>query len=93
MGEELGREISYTKGTVSSLREIEGMQLIQTDAVATHGSSGAPVFRLNDWKVIGVVIGGVKQEIASGLNFAVSIQEVYRRFYISPKKKNKMKNE
>jgi SpoVK/Ycf46/Vps4 family AAA+-type ATPase len=93
MGEELGREISYTKGTVSSLREIEGMQLIQTDAVATHGSSGAPVFRLNDWKVVGVVIGGVKQEIASGLNFAVSIQEVYRRFYISPKKKNKMKNE
>jgi S1-C subfamily serine protease len=93
MGEELGREISYTKGTVSSLREIEGMQLIQTDAVATHGSSGAPVFRLNDWKVVGVVIGGIKQEIASGLNFAVSIQEVYRRFYTAPKKKNKMKNE
>jgi hypothetical protein len=30
--------------------------------------------------VIGIIHGGVKQEIASGLNFAVSVEEVYRRF-------------
>jgi SpoVK/Ycf46/Vps4 family AAA+-type ATPase len=86
LGEELGREITFTKGTVSSLREVEGIELIQTDAVATHGSSGAPVFRLKDWRVVGVVHGGIKQEIASGLNFAVSIQEVYCRFCASLQK-------
>jgi V8-like Glu-specific endopeptidase len=78
LGELLGREITYTKGAVSSLRE-EG-RLIQLDAVVTHGSSGAPVFRRSDFRVIGVIHGGVKQEIASGLNLAISIQEVYRKF-------------
>lgn len=78
LGELLGREITYTRGTVSSLRE--GGRIIQLDAVVTHGSSGAPVFRRPDFRVIGVIHGGVKQEIASGLNLAVSVQEVYRRF-------------
>ncbi len=80
LGEELGREITFTRGTVNSLRRGEGLQLIQIDAVATHGSSGAPVFRTKDWRVLGILHGGVKQEIASELNFAISVQEVYRRF-------------
>ena len=79
LGEELGREITFTRGTVNSVRRVEELQLIQIDAVATHGSSGAPVFRLKDWQVIGIIHGGVKQEIAYGLNFAISIQEIYRR--------------
>ncbi|WP_448591398.1 AAA family ATPase, partial [Thermoflexus hugenholtzii] len=78
LGDLLGREITYTRGTVSSLRG--GGRIIQLDAVVTHGSSGAPVFRRSDFRVIGIIHGGVKQEIASGLNLAISIQEVYRRF-------------
>lgn len=78
LGEMLGREITYTKGNVSSVRE--GGRLIQLDAVVTHGSSGAPVFRLADSRVIGIVHGGVKQEIAAGLNLAINIQRVYQRF-------------
>jgi SpoVK/Ycf46/Vps4 family AAA+-type ATPase/S1-C subfamily serine protease len=78
LGELLGREITYTPGAVTSLRE--GGRIIQLDAVVTHGSSGAPVFRRSDFRVIGVIHGGVKQEIASGLNLAISVQEVYRRF-------------
>ena len=78
LGELLGREITYTPGAVTSLRE--GGRILQLDAVVTHGSSGAPVFRRSDFRVIGVIHGGVKQEIASGLNLAISIQEVYRRF-------------
>jgi S1-C subfamily serine protease len=80
LGEELGREISFTEGTVSSLRERQGATLIQLSATVTHGSSGAPLFRRSDLRVIGVIHGGVKQEIASGFNFAISVQEVYRRF-------------
>jgi len=80
LGEQLGLEITYTRGTVSSLRRWEGMKVIQMDAVVTHGSSGAPLFRASDWRVVGVIHGGVRQDIASGLNFAVSIEEVYRRF-------------
>jgi V8-like Glu-specific endopeptidase len=63
---------------VTSLRE--GGRIIQLDAVVTHGSSGAPVFRRSDFRVIGVIHGGVKQELASGLNLAISVQEVYRHF-------------
>jgi hypothetical protein len=44
------------------------------------GVVAPPVFRRPDFRVIGVIHGGVKQEIASGLNLAVSVQEVYRRF-------------
>lgn len=80
LGVELGREITYTKGTVSSQRRWEDLIVLQIDAVVTHGSSGAPLFRLSDFCVVGVIHGGVKQEIASGLNFAVSVQEVYKRF-------------
>jgi len=78
LGDVLGREVTYARGNVGSLRE--GGRLIQLDAVATYGSSGAPVFRLSDFRVIGVIHGGVSQEIASGLNLAVSIQELYRSF-------------
>jgi SpoVK/Ycf46/Vps4 family AAA+-type ATPase len=76
LGEQLGREITYTTGVISSLRE----QLIQIDAAVTHGSSGGPLLSLPDLQVIGVIHGGVKQEIASGLNFAVSVQEIYHLF-------------
>jgi S1-C subfamily serine protease len=65
---------------VSSLRPREGVALIQLSATVTHGSSGGPLFRSSDWRVIGIIHGGVKQEIASGLNLAVSVEEVYRRF-------------
>lgn len=81
LGEELGLEITYTAGPVGSLRRNEhGAALLQVSAAVTHGSSGGPLFRLADYRVIGIVHGGVKHDIASGLNFAVSVEEIYRRF-------------
>ncbi|MBC8232963.1 AAA family ATPase, partial [bacterium] len=82
LGEELGREITYTDGTVGSLRRVgeEEISIIQISAPVTHGSSGGPLLRSNDFRVIGMIHGGIKQEIASGLNFAISVEEVYRRF-------------
>jgi SpoVK/Ycf46/Vps4 family AAA+-type ATPase len=81
LGEDLGREVSFTEGAVSSIRQSpQGVSMIQIPAAATYGSSGAPVFRRSDWRVVGILHGGVSQEIASGINFAISAQEVYKRF-------------
>jgi len=81
LGEDLGREITYTDGTVSSLRHGEdGVSRIQINATVTHGSSGGPLLRASDFHGLGIIQGGIKQEIASGLNFAVNISEVYGRF-------------
>ncbi len=80
LGQELGREITYTEGVVGSVRHTSGVTLVQISADVTRGSSGGPVLRLADFRVLGIVHGGVKQEIASGLNFAIPIDEVYKRF-------------
>lgn len=78
LGEDLGREITFTDGVVSSLRD--GGRLIQISATVTHGSSGGPLLRRSDLRVVGLIHGGVAQNIASGLNFSVNISEVYRCF-------------
>jgi S1-C subfamily serine protease len=80
LGQELGLEITYTEGVVGSVRNTGGVALVQISADVTRGSSGGPVMRLTDFRVIGIIHGGVKQEIASGLNFAIPIDEVYKRF-------------
>jgi S1-C subfamily serine protease len=80
LGEELGFRVSYTAGVVSSFRQAEhGIRFIQIDANAYHGSSGGPLFRHKDGRVIGILHGGLKQEKAVMINFAVDIQEVYKR--------------
>jgi len=80
LGQELGVEITYTEGVVGSVRQTGGIGLIQISADVTHGSSGGPLIRLSDLRAIGIIHGGVKHEIASGLNFAMPIAEIYRRF-------------
>ena len=78
LGEQLGREVSFTNGTVGSVRE--NGRIIQISASVTHGSSGAPLFRSADYRVIGLIHGGVKQEVASGINFAISTREIHALF-------------
>ncbi len=80
LGEALGRAITFTKGTVNGLRHLGKVAYIQIDAVAAHGSSGAPVFRLRDLRVIGWIHGGVRPELGAGINLAVSVEEIHRRF-------------
>ena len=78
LGDKLGQEITFTEGVVSALRGNNA--LIQISAGVTHGSSGGPVLRRSDMKVIGVIHGGVKQEFASGINFAINTQLIYSHF-------------
>ncbi|HMQ01923.1 MAG TPA: serine protease [Candidatus Doudnabacteria bacterium] len=64
---------SMTQGTISSVRNFEGIEVYQTDAKINQGSSGSPM--INDkGEVIGIVsfltIGG----IGDGFGFAVPIE-------------------
>lgn len=80
LGKQFGEEITLTDGVISSVRS-EGW-LIQISAAVTHGSSGGPVFRKKDMRVIGVIHGGAKE--ASAINFAASTQLVYVRLGSRP---------
>ncbi|CAG1020625.1 partial Serine protease Do-like HtrA, partial [Methylococcales bacterium] len=77
LGEQIGREITFSPGSVSSIREKGSM--IQITTPVTHGSSGGPLFRRSDYRVIGIIQGGIKPELGSSLNLAISIQELYLR--------------
>lgn len=80
LGTALGSDPSYEQGAISSHRNAEGVQRLQFSATVTHGSSGGPVFRQSDFRVIGVVFGGARPDVVSGINLATSINEVYARF-------------
>ena len=65
--------VTVTKGSISAIRDVNGVKHIQTDAAMTGGNSGGPVMNMRG-KVIGLATFGIAN--ASGLNFAVSTDEV-----------------
>jgi SpoVK/Ycf46/Vps4 family AAA+-type ATPase len=77
MGDALGTEVTYTSGSLSSIRQSpEGVSVFQIDVSAYAGNSGGPVFLTQTGEVIGVLSYGPNDT----LNFAVSTEELYRRF-------------
>jgi S1-C subfamily serine protease len=79
LGDELGSGVTFTTGVISSFRGDDGISLFQVDANAYPGSSGGPLFRKKDGKIIGILHGGLNRDVAVMINFAISIQEVYKR--------------
>ncbi len=73
-------EWTVTKGIVSAIREDFDPEYIQTDASINHGNSGGPLISLTNGNVVGVNTWGIKKDIAEGLNFAVSAEEVRMAF-------------
>lgn len=71
--EVLGGEPTLTSGIVSSVRTIDGVQLIQTDTPVNPGNSGGPLFTVCG-DVVGTVRASVRQAV--GLNLAVSVPEI-----------------
>jgi hypothetical protein len=65
--------LTVTRGTISAIRQVNGIKFVQTDAAMTDGNSGGPVMNMRG-KVIGLATWGVAD--ANGLNFAVSTEEV-----------------
>lgn len=83
LGESLGSRVTYTTGVISSIRDGKGgAAVFQIDANAYPGSSGGPLFSLTDGRVVGILQGGINRENVVMINFAICIQEVYKRFLV-----------
>lgn len=67
-------EKSVTRGIVSAVRTMAGVQWVQTDAAINHGNSGGPVICARTGRVIGIA-SWTRRE-SQGLGFAVSASEV-----------------
>lgn len=77
LGLHLGLDVSYCEGVVNSIRLREGVRVLQIDAGAAPGSSGAPVFSRDTGRVVGIVTSGLS--LSGGgmhINFAVDIRMV-----------------
>ena len=72
---------SVTKGIVSALREIEGEQVIQTDATVNIGNSGGPLLD-EAGRVSGIVTLKAFGLGVEGIAFGVPIEAVSRRLRI-----------
>jgi len=75
LGVNLGLNVTYSQGIVNSLRQKNGVSVLQIDVGAAPGSSGGPVFRRRDGKVVGVLTSGL--DVADRgmlINFAVEIR-------------------
>jgi serine protease Do len=66
---------TVTKGIVSAVRQGGIDTWIQTDAAITHGNSGGPLLNSRG-QVVGVNTLAAKKSEYSGLNFAVSSEEL-----------------
>ena len=78
LGGDLAGTVTYTEGVLSNFKEqSNGVSLLQFDANAYHGNSGGPLFRRRDGQIIGILMGTWKE--VDQINFAVSINELYKR--------------
>ena len=75
-----GLDWSVSRGIISAVRTVRSRRLIQTDAAINHGNSGGPLIDLSSGLVVGVNTLGARKDIAEGLNFAVSSEDVLMTF-------------
>jgi stress response protein SCP2 len=62
LGFDLGLSVTYSQGIVNSYRQRDNVPLLQIDAGAAPGSSGGPVFRRSDGRVVGMLQSGISSE-------------------------------
>lgn len=76
----LGANVSYSHGIVNSVRRRPNGtgHVLQVDAGAAPGSSGAPVFSRTDGTVIGILSSGLENASNMLINFAVDLRNVHR---------------
>ena len=79
IGTPKGFEWSISKGIVSSIRKMNGVLVVQTDAAINPGNSGGPLISVKTGSVIGINTFKFYPYSAEGLGFAVSVQELMRR--------------
>ncbi len=78
IGAPRGLEFSISKGTLSGIRADENDVLfIQTDTALNPGNSGGPIISEATGNVVAVVSFGKRDGGDSGLNFGISVNEIY----------------
>ena len=80
IGTAQGLSWSVSKGIISGVRETDRIKFIQTDAAINPGNSGGPLILLASGRVIGVNTITFKKDIAEGISFAVSADNVRATF-------------
>jgi hypothetical protein len=70
VGNPSGLEGTFSKGNISSIRDINGSRILQVTAPISSGSSGGPILNI-DGKVIGVTVATIKG--GQNLNFAIPV--------------------
>jgi S1-C subfamily serine protease len=79
LGGQLGHNLTYSQGVVNSVRKRENRDVLQLDAGAAPGSSGGPVFRRRDGRVVGVLTSGLADGPGGMLiNFAIDVRRCYQ---------------
>lgn len=81
LGIRLGASVSYCQGIVNSVRATrDGQRVLQIDAGAAPGSSGAPVFSRESGRVMGVLTSGLRMDTGGmHINFAVDVASLWAR--------------
>jgi len=84
LGVELGLSVTYSQGIVNNLRQRGNVSVLQIDVGAAPGSSGGPVFRRGDGKVLGVLTSGIDvQDRGMLINFAVDLRVLWKLGWVS----------
>ena len=82
LADEIGTNLTVTRGIVSSTRNVAGIDLLQTDAAINPGNSGGPLVNM-DGAVIGVNTSKIDESSGGrpvdNIGFAVSTAELERR--------------
>ena len=86
MGTQVSDSMLLTQGVISNtesncrITNTRGVSrtfdAIRTQAGATHGSSGGPVMLANNWKVIGILHGGMNEDGFS-MNIVSDIRQLF----------------
>jgi len=76
IGTAQGLSWSVSKGIISGVRETDRTKFIQTDAAINPGNSGGPLILIASGRVIGVNTITFKKDIAEGISFAISADNV-----------------
>jgi S1-C subfamily serine protease len=92
IGAPQGLDWSVSKGIVSSVRDVNGISVIQSDVGMNPGNSGGPLILLSNRNFIGINSFGFSGMYSQRLNFSISADELLKAFpQLSPQKNDKDK--
>ncbi|MBI2373382.1 MAG: trypsin-like peptidase domain-containing protein [Deltaproteobacteria bacterium] len=84
LGVNLGMSVTYSQGIINSLRKRGDVSVLQIDVGAAPGSSGGPIFRRSDGKVVAVLTSGLDVERSGMLiNFSTDLRTLWTLGWLS----------